>query len=194
MSVFNPEGSYRAKIGLVQIGQARNEKKTPQLELHLELSAHYDQDQKDWFEHPQPRFAPIVYLSLTEATMGSPGNPGWVANLLSYLGFDGDFDKIAALEGTEVEALCQYEEPPTKPGTQRERWSIIVPRAERAPTDRTVTRDLKARFGKLFKAPRRAPASPPPPKPQPVPSGNGSPASEPDPIDGGPPVGDNIPF
>jgi hypothetical protein len=194
MSVFNPEGSYRAKIGLVQVGQARNEKKTPQIELHLELSAHYDQQEHDWFEYKQPPYAPIVYLSVTERTMGTPGNPGWVTQLLTYLGFDGNFEQIAALEGIEIEALCQHQESRTKPGTQRESWSIIIPRAERTSTDRTISRDLKTRFGKIFKAPKKAPASPPPPKPQPVPSPNGAPAAEPDPIDGGPPIAENIPF
>lgn len=197
MGVYNPAGAYRGKIGMAVLSEAANERKTPQFELHLELEAVYDQDKRTWYEHGQPRFAPVVYLSLTEATMGTPDNPGWVANVLSYLNFNGDFDAIAQLEGKEVEFYCQHQDVQDKPGEKREKWSISIPKVPKPPAPKTVTKSLKTQYGNLFRQNKPAPARPPA-RPQPAPVANGVPSTppyEPDPIDGGPPVeGEDIPF
>ena len=101
MGIYNEKGSYKATIGVATMTEAKSG--TPQVRLDLELREFYDAQRKCWVAAFQPRVPPSVYLAITDATMGSPGKPGWVADVLAYLGFDGNFDAITQLEAKEVE-------------------------------------------------------------------------------------------
>jgi len=154
MSVFNEEGRYRARISAARIGKAKSG--TDQVEFDLELLGIYEEAQGDsddnLVECKRGRFPNTVWLSLTEATMGTASQPGWVAQTLQYLGFDGNFDNVEQLVGWEGDFLCQYED--SLKGGQRERWSVWRGGTRTAkPVEQKTVRTLKTRFSNLFKTP-----------------------------------------
>jgi hypothetical protein len=145
------QGKYTARIGMAQVAEAKNEKKTPQLELHLELVTYTDREGKEW-EPPQTRFPPVVYLSLTEQTLGTEHQPGWVRETLNALGFDGDFDRVAQLEGKEVSVWNQHEKAAfgKNAGQMVDRWSIDRGSAGRSakPAEKSTVKTLNTLWGK----------------------------------------------
>src|SRR5262245_37761075 len=120
---YYDEGAYRASISAAALGRVRTG--TAQVELTLELLGRLTSQGEE--EARQGQYPPVAYLTLTAETMGTLTQPGWVAETLKYLGFDGDFDNLDQLVGREVKALCRYEARQDGNG-EREKWSILRPR------------------------------------------------------------------
>jgi hypothetical protein len=161
MPYFN-EGRYKAKIILAQRSKAKGSG-NDQVELHLELLAEMgdDKDKDKEYAPPRTQFPPVIYLTLTENTMGTPQQPGWVADVLMYLGFDGDFDNLAKLEWWEGFVYCKHEE--GQDGKKRDKFSIERPAVAKViPQDKSDARRLNGKFGSIFKR-----NTPPPPEQQP---------------------------
>lgn len=155
MPTFHQAGSYRAKILSVEIVQAQSG--TEQIRIALELQTYYAQGTPG-VPVPPSRFPPEVYMPLTEATMGSPTQPGWVAETLAGMGFDGDFSTISEqFEGKVVDVGCRYEyaQQGKHQGEEVERWSIYRPGGTRAkaPADPKQGRRLTSQWGALFGRP-----------------------------------------
>jgi hypothetical protein len=185
--MYHATGNYKATIDTAAFVTAKSG--NAQLELTLKLNSYFSDEDGDWVVHfIKGRFPPRIFLSLTEGTMGTPQQPGWVAQTLTYLGFDGNFEDASQFEGKEIEAYCSERE--DNQGKTREQWDINRPQEPRnavAPEKKKI-RELKSKFGKLFKSSK--PTSPPAQEGEPVaadpaPSVNGEAA---------PPQEDNIPF
>lgn len=156
---FFQEGRYRVQIALAQLSEAKSSK-NPQIELHLELKAELGKDGEE-FDPPRSRFLPVVYLTLTDKTMGTPSDPGWVAQVLKAVGFSGDFDRLAGVEGWEGTAYCSHQK--DDKGEVRDRWSIDTAQGPKIKTaEKPTVRKLNGLFGKLFGG-TRPPTPPPPP-------------------------------
>jgi hypothetical protein len=179
MGAYNEEGRYRARIAKAEITEAKNDKRTPQVELTLDLIGIYDpKNNNELYECHKGNYPPVIYMSITEATMGTESEPGWVADTLAYLGFDGNFNNIANLAPQEIDVLCQYEDKTVGKGGQREKWSVLRPGGRRAqPLESRDLRGLNAKFSKAAKAatknkPSNAPSPVPHPAPTPATNGN----------------------
>lgn len=122
------QGRYRAVITGAAIAKAKTG--TDQLVLEIDLISFNNRG--EWVEPVATRFAPQIYLSLTTATIGKPDSPGWVARDLSAIGFDGDFEHITQLEGTDVEVICTHE--PDLQGALQDRWALITARPQAQPS------------------------------------------------------------
>jgi hypothetical protein len=168
MSVYNEAGKYRAKVigaCLVKSESSGNDQVLITLEIHGKYQEGYG-----LAEYPAPQYPPEVYMALTDGTMGTPASPGWVAQTLAYMGFDGDFDNLHLLLSQFHDAICKHEE--GLQGGLVERWSILRPGGVRAvaPPEKKQVRELNSRFGNLFS---RKPAAQPAPT-----NGNGHPPSD----------------
>ena len=126
--------------------------------------------------------------------MGTADRPGWVADTLKYLGFQGDFANLERdVKDKEVEVYCKYES--NQKGVQVEKWNVSRPRTPK-PAARQEVRKLNTQFAGLFKGSALPTAAA-------KPSANGKadrkkPAAprneEPQPQEGGPNPADDIPF
>lgn len=94
----------------------------------------------------------IMYCAVTEGTMGTVSEPGWLVRLLLDLGVRGELsDKaLQATKGQEREAILTYE---TYEGKERPRWNIYPERGTTAyrPLDRKKQASLNSKFGGLLK-------------------------------------------
>src|SRR4051794_25596747 len=105
MSVYYEAGRYRVRITGAALGESQPRQDgstTPQIEISVEVIGCYPTG-----AGLQPLTGPArsVYLSLTEACLGSASNPGWVAQTLADLGFVGPgFNDLAPLVGKERDA------------------------------------------------------------------------------------------
>ena len=165
MATYNDAGKYRVKIigaCLVKAESSGND----QMLLSLQIEGKY-QEGYGLVDYPPPTYPPEVYLPLTEATMhGRDGKPGWVAELLRYLGFDGDFDNLHLLREQYHDALCKHEESISGSGLV-EKWSILKPGGVRqvATPEKKEVRRLNTQWGNLFtkrSTPAQAPTTPTP--------------------------------
>ena len=160
------EGEYEALITSAVFG-ASSTKKTPQVEIELDPLT-WENEHGEMVDPPQlSRFPPKVYLFITDATMGTPTSPGWVAETLLYLGFGGNFDTIADdIVNKRIRVLCEYED---YNGKEKDRWTIQRgDRAPKAPAGKEVVRKANTLYGGLFRGnklaastavPANAPAS-----------------------------------
>ena len=164
-----------------------------QVILELELLASIGRDGQE-YEPEASRFPPKIYLAVTDATMGTADRPGWVADTLKYLGFQGDFANLERdVKDKEVEVYCKYES--NQKGQQVEKWNVSRPRTAK-PAARQEVRKLNTQFAGLFKG-MRCPRPPPSPRPTARPTGRSRPAprnEEPQPQESGPNPADDIPF
>jgi hypothetical protein len=198
MAFFN-EGTYRAKIGMAQLTEAKNEKKTPQVEITLELLAELD-DKGEEYAPRRSQFPPRIFLALTEATMGTPSQPGWVAQVLAHIGFKGNFEHIAEVEGWEGLVYCSHQE--DQNGKEQDRWSINMGerKPQLVPKDKAQIRKLNTLFGKHFNAGKEGEKKGKKPPEVPVKEVNVARAPGTDNTDANPPVpagattSDDIPF
>ncbi len=160
MGTYHAEGDYRVKIADAKIATAKSG--TQQVVLDLDLLEYHEKSQ--WIDPPfKGQYSPQVFLSLTEATLGTPTSPGWVTEVLKHLGFSGDPERLGdELCGVECEANCTYEARNDGKG-DRESWRINRPRASAVPVERATLRKLKSTFAGLFTS--TAPKAKPAPKP-----------------------------
>ena len=189
MATFHEQGKYKIKIAGAALIEAKSEQKTPQIELTLELIGQYG-DNDELFDCRRGRFPPRIFLSISEKTMGTENEPGWVAETLKVLGFNGDFEDMEQFTDKEANAWCGYK--PDLKGEEREDWSIDRPREARSGVtiEKKGVRTLKTKFGNLFKGDAAEPTKPTP-RPKKKPDG-AQPPAEPSPTRNG--TGDEIPF
>src|SRR5262249_15084726 len=147
MGLYHEQARYQATIAAAALGQAKNEKKTPQLELTLDINGMYGEDGQV-YECRKGRVPPSVYLSITEATMGTDAQPGWVAEVLGVLNFNGDFNDTDQFVGMVVDVYCAHGQ--NQKGDPREQWSIERKRDPRQGVnmEKKQVRTLNSRFGK----------------------------------------------
>lgn len=146
MGTTYPAGRYRLKT----LGAALGESKSgnPQIEINVEILGYHD---------PEGGFRECsgdrtVYLSLTDATLGTPSDPGWVYQTLLDLGWDGrSFVELDSLAGHVRDGDCKHDE---WDGKTVEKWGIYrrrIAQPQRPAQNQTV-RQLNARFSGLLKA------------------------------------------
>ncbi len=113
-------GKYRARIVGAALGESEA-KHTPQVEITIELITAMGEDGRTYPVDAKK----IVYMALTENTLGTTSSPGWVLETLTAFGFRGpSFSNLECLVGKEVDALCKEEE---YDGKMNEKWSIFRP-------------------------------------------------------------------
>jgi hypothetical protein len=96
MATYFETGDYNATITDATIVEAKNG--TPQVEIVLCLN--YKQVGAQQVVPKTSMYPPRFFLALTEGTMGSPANPGWVAQTLKGLGFSGIMSDIGLPSGS----------------------------------------------------------------------------------------------
>lgn len=153
MAAFYTPGRYRVRI----VGQvlAENKKGNPELQLKIQPIGYYEQSEYVEHDFPYPR---TVYLTLTEGTIGTPDKPGWIMELLRFMGFEGSsFGQLdpeakdaVSFVGHEHDAICavgDYE------GREREKWSIYRGGSGEAakPMEKKGIKALDAKFKALLK-------------------------------------------
>lgn len=107
-----------------------------------------------------------MYAYLTEATIGTPSEPGMTMKLLLGLGFDGNFDNLAQLIGKPVKCQNKHEE---YEGETRDKWTIFAPSSPRTvAAPQSEARRLTSTLGSFFKKDSKdnRPSSPKRPKPK----------------------------
>lgn len=167
MSSFYEPGRYRVKVVAASLGESQGG--TPQVELGIQILGRYDMTDGRYLPCDGPD--QTVYLSMTENTMGTPANPGWVMQTLTDLGFKGNtFADLAPLVGQVRDGEMKMDE---WEGRSFPKWSIYRARGSQPlrPLDRSKSRQLDTRFGNLLKAMRHEPKAvldEPAPAPAPV--------------------------
>lgn len=147
MSIQYPAGRYRLKT----IGAALGESKktgTPQVEINVEVQGYYD---------PEGGFRECggdrtIFMALTEGTLGTPADPGWVYLALLDLGWAGkSFTELSALAGHVRDGECKHDE---HEGKASEKWSLYRRRVAepQRPAQAQTVRSLNAKFAGLLKA------------------------------------------
>lgn len=165
MTLHYEPGRYRLKIVGADLGEAENG--TPHIELYLEVLGRYEGQQLQAVTGP----GRTAFLSITDVTIGTLNNPGWVAQTLTDLGFDwsfGRFDHYPAYQrllGQERDGECKHEE---WNGEYREKWGVYRnSRSPLKPASAETGKALNAKFGPLMKqlAKRTGSAPPAPQRP-----------------------------
>jgi hypothetical protein len=179
MSVFYPAGRYRVRIISAALGESNPKADgttTPQIEVGIEILGLYDQGELRQLAGP-PR---TIFLSLTDATLGTSTAPGWVWQTLIDLGFAGkSFAELAPLVGKDRDGECRHDD---FTGEAKEKWSIYrQARGAQRPAEQKTIRSIDSKFKDLLRTAARpgpavAPAAPTAP---PGPTNNRRPAPRP---------------
>lgn len=199
MTRYEPNQRYRVKIEDAALGESRNG--TPQIEVGCTIGYAIGTS-GEMIEVAQGRI--VAYLPLTEATIGSAQEPGWVIKTLLGLGWQGrSFAALDMLPGQEVNATCRHEEY----GDQvQEKWALWPERRSPAKAvEAKKVRELDSKHSALLKsfqgkAGPKTPAPAPPPQPETPPARERKrkPAPVYPPADGAaevdPVTGETIPF
>jgi hypothetical protein len=166
-------GRYRIKTGIAVLGGSRKSG-SPQIELPITIIAYYDEHrQLVPFDNDPP--GRTVYLSLTEATLGTPDQPGWVTALLTDLGFVGpSFADLGPLAGHTRDATLRFE---NYNGQDQEKWTVWPESRQATQLDDRTVRQLDMQHAALLRSiAKNKPASRPAPQPKPAPiATNGTP-------------------
>jgi len=174
-------GTYKVKIVDQSIGENNNG--NPELRLTIQPLGIYFDDmepdgtkKKSLCDQDYP-FTRTVFLALTDGTMGTPDQPGWVAHTLKFLGFTGeslsqldkDHPQHISLIGIEADATNQIE---NYKGKDREKWNFLrgTGQQQQRALAKDALRQLDAKFGKVLKAVQTAKTNPRPPLASPVPA------------------------
>lgn len=154
MPAYYDRGKYRVKVVDQKLGE--NSKGNPEIQLVVQPLGIYAADgQVSTMHFPYTR---TIFLVLTEGTIGTADQPGWVLLTLQYMGFNGksfgDLDGSWKCVGNEYDAICAHEE---YEGKEREKWSIHRPASAgqgvaHKPLEKKGLRALDAKFGKVLKA------------------------------------------
>ena len=151
--MYDP-GRYRVRITDAALGESES-KATPQIEVHIAILHTYDAS-----------FAPVqcpngqrtVYLALTDGTLGTMSDPGWVAKLLLALGWTGpSLASLEMLAGKEMDAQCEYD---NYSGEDKEKWSLWGPRTgAKNPAKQSTVTALDRKFSWLLNQANKTPAA-----------------------------------
>jgi hypothetical protein len=157
------EALYQVKV--VDQNMCENSKGNPQLELTIRPIGLYVETTNDETGAREKRLKEedfavdrIIFMVMTDATMGDNDNPGWVAQTLAWLGLEGgevsrldkDHKKHFSLIRKVFDARCSYE---TWNGKEREKWQIQHGESgtKNKALDKAGLKSLDARFGKAVK-------------------------------------------
>lgn len=164
MAAFYDVGNYNVICTGSSLGE--NKKGNPELQIRFKPT-------HQLADNGEPVALPLtwertIYLTFTEATMGTESEPGWVLQTIAALGFTGqsfgDLEKHN-FTGTPFQARCEHDE---WDGKEKEKWSVNRARTPKPvkPVEKKTLRTLDAKFGKALKAASAgvtAPPLPPPP-------------------------------
>lgn len=169
MAVYFGEGRYRVRIESQAIAEGKKREDgtegNPSLQIGIMPIGQYVDNE---IEEVHSLYGRTVYLPLTDGTIGTLDNPGWVLMTLRFLGWQGtSFSELDPNEqpchsfvGLECDAICQHDE---YQGKQREKWSIHRPRGQGEAIGKTLDKkglkSLDAKFGKVLKSTAKAPIS-----------------------------------
>lgn len=193
MGIYYEEGRYRVRIidQVLSDGEKRADgsEKSPSLILEVEVLGMYNRDgELEGIKTSQ--YGRRIYLPLTDGTIGTAENPGWVLLTLRFLGWEGvDFGELntaskpcCSFEGLEVDATCSYNE---YQGKTNERWSIFRPKEPGEGTKPMESKGIKmlnAKFANVLKKtkPTAGKTQTPPraPRPKPEQATKASPTSD----------------
>jgi hypothetical protein len=148
------EGKYKARITGQTIGE--NKKGNPEIQLYIQPIGYYT---PQGLEAGSYQWERTVFLTLTDKTIGTEKDPGWIMKLLWFLGFEGksfaqldqDHEQPHSFVGQEVDALCQHD---NYQGKAIEKWSILTGGAQRPAVKALANKGLRAldaKFGKVLK-------------------------------------------
>ncbi len=184
MAAFYTPGRYRVRI--VAQTLTENKRGNPELQLKVQPIGYYEQN-GEYVQHDFP-YQRTVYLTLTEGTIGTPDKPGWIMELLRFMGFDGSsFGQLdpeakdaVSFIGHEHDAICVVGDYESK---EREKWSIYRGGSGAAakPMEKKCIKALDAKFKALLKARDKK-------------QKDASPQPAPEPAMAAAPAGEDIPF
>lgn len=175
-------GNYRAEILAATLGAAKSG--NPQIEFIVRVLGYYDAQHNyySFDDEPVPTAGTErrIYLTLTEKTLGTEHQPGWVWTTLVELGFVGpSFADLGPLVGQVRNVECEHEAS-QEPGSVRERWRFRLHDSAKPmqAADAGLTQRLDDRFAGLLQSrqqqqPQRRPQRQPQRRPQQ--SANGGP-------------------
>ncbi len=160
---WNPK--YRARIVGAELGESETTK-SPQIEIGFQFLYVYGDDGSATPTSGNCR----VYLPLSDKTIGSTQEPGWVIQQLIELGFRGpSFSNLDGLVGREADVSWKddvYKDKPTK------KWGILRSfSGAKNPASKQTISALDAKFAGLLNKAKNTPALPPPvasPAPKPA--------------------------
>jgi hypothetical protein len=121
MAIFYDETAKNEKFKcrIVSAGLGKSLGGGDQIEIFIDVLGL----QRDNQYHPAEPHWPgrSVFLTLTEGTLGTASQPGWVALLLKWLGFVGpSFNDLAPLKDKEVYCTVKHDD---FSGEPKEKWS-----------------------------------------------------------------------
>jgi hypothetical protein len=102
-----------------------NQKKNPTIRFNIDVTSSFAENEIDEIVLPQP-LKKAIHLVLTQGTVGTAGNPGFVCGTLRHLNFDSDdFADLPDHDftGQVHRVLLKMEEYRDKPV---ERWSFLT--------------------------------------------------------------------
>ncbi len=145
MSFNYAPGKYRLKIVAAALGETNGGK--PQIGLTCAVLDGRDVNGEP-FELVDPPNR-TVYLTLTEATLGTPEQPGWVWETLLDLGFVGpSFSDLKPLVGQVRDGKMHVE---THEGKTREKWELYRQGSAMKPAAPQVVKSVDTQFSRLLK-------------------------------------------
>ena len=170
MATYHEAGFYRAEIISSVIEESRGEKKTPQFEFQLKI---LEEKSKygEWSSYMvEDRYPPVIYMSITDGTMGDKDSPGWVTRTLKFMGFDFKTFDPATLKGWNGQVECRHEMAQfgAKTGWMVEKWSIVLEGSQKTMQNNDIVQgQMRNKYGKMFtgSTPKTAPAIKAPNKP-----------------------------
>jgi hypothetical protein len=142
--IYYEPGRYRVEIIGASLGESKGGQ--PQIELGMEIQGMYDGPQFVELRGP----GRTCYLSITEKTMGTASEPGWVWQTLVDLGFKGpSLTDLAPLVGAVRDAEMKVED---YNGQQSEKWNVYRRWGTQAqrPVEGQKARQLDAKFRGLL--------------------------------------------
>jgi hypothetical protein len=161
------------RVADAQLGEAKSG--AAQVVLGVEVLSYFDEAEQQWYESSGPGRA--VYLTLTDATLGTPAQPGWVWLTLRDLGFVGpSFADLGPLIGQERDASMKLET--NNEGKEVERWNVFRRGGAKVekPVQAAGVAALNRKFAALLRtgqqaqgAPQARPAQQQKPAPRPAP-------------------------
>ncbi len=145
--MFNYQpGKYRLKIVAAALGETKGGR--PQIGLTCAVLSGRDKESGEAFELVDPPNR-TVYLALTDGTLGTPEQPGWVWQTLLDLGFQGpSFSDLTPLVGQVRDGEMKVEPYEGKP---QERWELYRQGSAVKPASVQVAKSVDTQFSRLLK-------------------------------------------
>jgi hypothetical protein len=160
MAAFFDAGKYR--ILTTRQALVENKKGNPEFQLSFKpIEYHPTKGEPDEINVGYER---TQFMTMTDATMGTPEKPGWVLQTLTALGFNGSSfgqldpehkNHISFVDRDDLFAICTHED---YDGKTREKWNILRPNGAEGgkpigkPIEKKSVRTLDSKFKKVLSA------------------------------------------